>query len=85
MPIANRLESMKEIVLTESKDSNLIRFVMGVETIRRYEPNAEMSVSNGFIYVGDYEASHSKMMEIEKAKMKALGWIEGDESWAFYA
>lgn len=62
---------MKQIVLTESKDSNLMRFVMGTTIIKRYEPNAEMSVNNGFIYVGDYEKTFNKMMELEKAQMKA--------------
>ncbi|QLE46468.1 hypothetical protein FD723_40360 (plasmid) [Nostoc sp. C052] len=75
---------MKQPELTESKANNLIKFIMGVEIIRRYDPDAEMAVNHGFIYVGDYNLSYSKMMELDKAKMKALGWVEGDKAWAFF-
>ncbi|NDJ20971.1 hypothetical protein GS682_04790 [Nostoc sp. B(2019)] len=70
--------------LTKSEATNLVRFVMGVEIIRRYELDAEMSANHGFIYVGNYELSHTKMMPLEKQMMKALGWVEADESWSFY-
>ncbi|RUR74885.1 hypothetical protein PCC6912_50630 [Chlorogloeopsis fritschii PCC 6912] len=73
------------MVLTKSDDSKLVCFVMGAKIIRRYEPQAEMSVNNGFIYVGNYELSYSRMTQLEKEMMESLGWIEGDESWAFYA
>lgn len=75
---------MKQTDLTKSKATNLIRFIMGVEIIRRYDPDTEMSANHGFIYIGNYQFSYSKMMELDKVKMEALGWVEGDENWAFF-
>ncbi|NEQ25011.1 MAG: hypothetical protein F6K28_39150 [Microcoleus sp. SIO2G3] len=69
---------------TDSEATNLFRFLLGVEVIREYEPDAEMAVNNGFIYVGNYHLSHSRMTDIEKRLMEQWGWVEGDESWAFY-
>lgn len=62
----------------------LTKFLLGIETICRYEENASISAIHGFIYVGNYDFTYQKMSESDRTAMKLWGWLESEESWGFY-
>ncbi|WP_292792120.1 hypothetical protein [Nostoc sp. NMS7] len=64
--------------------TELTKFLLGVEAIRRFEIDAHISTDNGFIYVGNYELIHNQMSKSELTSMELWGWIKSGESWAFY-
>lgn len=64
--------------------TNLTRFLRGIEIIREYDPEVEMSCRHGFIYIGNYQLLFNQMTRFERELMTRWGWVEGDESWAFF-
>ena len=53
---------------------NLVRFVLGIEIIRSYDMNAEMSVGGSCVYVEYCNPSYARMTDSEKLRMTCWGW-----------
>lgn len=60
------------------------RIVRGIEIIRKYTDEKYLSAEHDVIYFGDYEETHEKMSEEERALMEKYGWMEMEDSWGFF-
>lgn len=78
------------ISLSEIQKANpnkLQRFLLGVEIIQKYQPDASMEVEfgcAGFINVGSYETCYALTSESDRLLMISLGWTQGYDGWTFY-
>jgi hypothetical protein len=60
------------------------RIVRGMQIIRKYETDPyPCAAEHDIFYCGSYE-TREQMTEEERALMDTYGWIESEDSWAFY-
>lgn len=57
---------------------------IGLEIIRKYDPEAEINPAHDQIFVGDYEKSYTQMTAEEIETMDADGWFNDEGAWSHF-